>query len=186
MRLWIRAIIYMLVVGAAWLVLLPSAIVYAETRPFEIQLRTWQLTAFGLSLLVVGAALALWAGFVLVYFGKGTPLPLDPPVRLVTNGPYGYVRNPQGIAMTLMAIGEALIINSTLIWFLPLLTVLYLEGLVGPLERGQLFRDFGQVYREYEANVGKWLPRQLTSSRIRGESSHPTNSRPGHGTDRDA
>jgi len=34
--------------------------------------------------------------------GGGTPYPWDPPDRLVTSGPYAYVRNPMQLSTTLI------------------------------------------------------------------------------------
>jgi protein-S-isoprenylcysteine O-methyltransferase Ste14 len=158
MWLWARALFYLCLVGSGWLVVLPAGLLYWEAGRLLPGLRRGPVA--GLSLFGAGAGLALWAGYYLIRHGQGTPLPLDPPQRLVTAGPYRFVRNPQGIAMTLMATGEAVAADSALLWLLPPLTVLYLEALVGPLEARQLARDFGPEYRAYAARVPKWLPRR--------------------------
>jgi hypothetical protein len=44
----------------------------------------------------IGTAIALWCVFWFVFIGKGTPAPFDPPRKLVTRGPYRFVRNPNG------------------------------------------------------------------------------------------
>jgi protein-S-isoprenylcysteine O-methyltransferase Ste14 len=160
MWLWLRSIAYMLIVGGAWLALLPLGLIFIETGRVEPTFRSWPTAVTGFTLFALGAALACWAGYVLIRDGRGTPLPLDPTKRLVTVGPYSHVRNPQGIAMTLMACGVALTVHSALIWLLPPLTILYLEGLVGPLENAQLKRKFGPEYQDYVGRVGKWLPRR--------------------------
>src|SRR6266550_3700702 len=70
----------------------------------------------GMFIGVVGAAVALWCIFTFVSLGKGTPLPLDPPRRLVIHGPYRFVRNP-------MYLGAALALASAALFYesLPLL-----------------------------------------------------------------
>ena len=123
------------------------------------QSSAWPLVVLGAGLFAMGMGIALWAGYYLIHHGDGTPFPLDSPRRLVTNGPYRFVRNPQAIAMVLMVIGETLIIKSSVLWFLLPLTVLYLEALVGPFEARQLARDFGPDYYSYASRVPKWLPR---------------------------
>jgi protein-S-isoprenylcysteine O-methyltransferase Ste14 len=64
-------------------------------------------------LIAAGVALylmcAFW-GFALR--GKGTPLPLDPPKKLVIEGPYQVVRNPMYWGVGSVVLGEAAIFHS--------------------------------------------------------------------------
>jgi len=159
MGLWTRALAYMLLVGGGWLILLPACILFwarAGDWP-TVRSIAWVIT--GLVLFLVGVALAIWAGYYLIEFGRGTPMPLDPPRRLVTQGPYRYVRNPQAIAMVLMVLGELFVVNSNWLWVMLPLTIVYLEALVGPIEAKQLTKDFGLEYESYAARVHKWVPR---------------------------
>lgn len=118
----------------------------------------WPVASAGGAFFAAGFLLACWAGFCLIHYGVGTPLPLDPPRRLVTCGPYRWVRNPQGIAMVLMVLGQVIAVRSLALWVLLPLTVAYLELLVGPWEARQLNRDFGAEYESYSRRVRKWLP----------------------------
>jgi protein-S-isoprenylcysteine O-methyltransferase Ste14 len=157
---WIRALIYMCVIGAGWLIAFPSLLLYWQTGQATPEFRGSLLVGIGVCLFLFGAALALWAGFYLIHKGEGTPFPLDCPRRLVTDGPYRFVRNPQAIAMMLMVMGEVLVVDSLILLFLLPLTLFYLEVLVGPIESRQLARDFGADYKAYAARVPKWLPRR--------------------------
>jgi len=157
--LWIRAVLYMIIIGGGWLIILPFGIVFLERGHFALLLRRTLLVGSGLTIGGMGLGLALTAGYHLIVHGRGTPLPLDPPQRLVTTGPYAYVRNPQAIAMLLMVLGEILVVQSWLLWCLLPLTLLYLEGLVGPWEERQLMGKHGERYLHYQRQVRKWLPR---------------------------
>jgi len=81
--------------------------------------------------------------------------------HLVTTGPYRWVRHP------LYATGIALFLAISLIdasWFVLLLTVLVvaiLQSLVVPLEERALMEKFGDDYRAYVRNTGRFLPRML-------------------------
>ena len=156
---WLRALVYMCIIGVGWLIVLPACLIYWQSGRVALNLRAWPLVVLGAGLFAMGMGIALWAGYHLIHHGHGTPFPLDSPRRLVTNGPYRFVRNPQAISMVLMVIGETLIIKSSVLWFLLPLTVLYLEALVGPFEARQLARDFGPDYYSYASRVPKWLPR---------------------------
>jgi len=56
----------------------------------------------------------LWPGFRSVVereilYGQGTPVPLNPPPKVVTTGPYAYVRNPMLTGVFLMLFGIGLL-----------------------------------------------------------------------------
>jgi protein-S-isoprenylcysteine O-methyltransferase Ste14 len=156
---WVRALVYVLVVGGGWLVVVPAGILAAEQGSWWPALRPLDFALVGGVLFVAGFALACWAGFCLIQYGGGTPLPLDPPRRLVTCGPYRRVRNPQAVAMVLMVAGLVVAFRSSALWVLLPLTIVYLELLVGPWEERQMARDFGSEYESYSRRVKKWLPR---------------------------
>jgi protein-S-isoprenylcysteine O-methyltransferase Ste14 len=118
----------------------------------------WQ-RQLGLELLL---ALALpGIGAVLEFFqrGLGTPIPYDPPKRLVTSGIYRYCANPMQISCTLtMALWAAMLRNP---WLLaaPGLAVLYSAGIARWDERQDLEERFGEEWRTYREQVGNWIPR---------------------------
>lgn len=157
--LWLRALVYFGIVAGGWLIVLPALLLFVEHGAIAVRLRGMPWLFAGLCLLLASALLGLTAGFYLIARGRGTPLPLDPTQALVTQGPYRVVRNPQGIAMTLAAVGEALMLNSLLLWVMVPLTLAYLEVLVGPWEERQLRAAFGEEYAVYKRRVRKWLPR---------------------------
>lgn len=163
--LWIRSLIYSAVVGGVWLILLPVELLRYGPATTAIHLRGWEFAAPGLLLLVCGAALSSWAAAHLVRDGKGTPFPLDPTRHLVTIGPYAFVRNPQGVALLLLTGGEAMAVDSTMLWLLPLLAIVFLIGLAQPFENRELPRRFGPAYELYEAEVPRWFPRPRRSER---------------------
>ena len=82
--------------------------------------------------------------------------------RLVTHGPYRWVRHP------LYSIGTGVFLAQGLIsanWFVALLSVLALRLLVLrlPKEEAQLIERFGDDYRQYMQHTGRLFPR------LRGE-----------------
>ncbi|MEV4898790.1 methyltransferase, partial [Nonomuraea sp. NPDC055795] len=89
--------------------------------------------------------------------GGGTPFPYDPPRRLVTGGPYAYVRNPMQVAMTagyvLLAVLDVRFLAAAAI------SLAYGAGLAAWHEGEQLTRRFGADWATYRAAVRAWLPR---------------------------
>jgi protein-S-isoprenylcysteine O-methyltransferase Ste14 len=113
----------------------------------------------GMVLGAVGAAIALWCIFTFAAIGKGTPMPLDPPRRLVIRGPYRFVRNPMYIGGGLALASAALFYGS---W--PLLVYAGLFFLATHLfilsyEEPTLRRTFGPDYEAYCRQVHRWWPR---------------------------
>ena len=113
----------------------------------------WLLIAAGIALYF---ACAFW-GFALR--GKGTPLPIDPPKKLVVEGPYGLVRNPMYWSVASVMLGEAAVFHSVA---LAELAVAFFAGVnlfVLLYEEPALRRKFGAEYEEYCRRVPRWLPR---------------------------
>lgn len=159
MVIWIKALFYMCVVGGGWLVALPASLLFFEHGQLAVEINGPFHAHAGTVVFAVGMLLALLSGYYLIEKGKGTPLPLDPPRALVSTGPYAYVRNPQGIAMTLMVAGEVIAVRSSLLWLVLPLTWFYLEVLFGGWEDRQLFKLHGPRYLLYRTRVRKWLPK---------------------------
>jgi protein-S-isoprenylcysteine O-methyltransferase Ste14 len=156
----------MALVAGGWLIVLPGLLLTIEGRGHMLlhpRALPWLLIAA--LLLLIGALLGLSAGYFLITRGRGTPFPLDPTCELVTSGPYRYVRNPQGIAMTLATAAEVAAIQSSLLWIMLPLTIMYLEALVGPGEERGLARQHGAAYLAYRHRVRKWLPRAAVACR---------------------
>jgi protein-S-isoprenylcysteine O-methyltransferase Ste14 len=158
--LWPRAVLYMFVVGSIHYVAVPLLITAGEPR---LRFRRGWPAALGAGLAASGVALAFAAAHALVTRGQGTPFPLDPTRRLVVDGPYRHLRNPQAVAATLIVAGEVLAIRSRRLWLLLPLTVLYLEGFAAQLERREMVTRFGSAYLAYRQRVPAWLPRLESS-----------------------
>lgn len=105
------------------------------------------------------ALLGAWATFAFTDTGLGTPLPLDPPLRLVTTGPYAFVRNPMQIAGLLLAL--LLCLYHPTLYMLCYAIDMTLVSLVlfHLYERTELERRHGSAYTDYARHVRNWLPR---------------------------
>jgi protein-S-isoprenylcysteine O-methyltransferase Ste14 len=90
---------------------------------------------------------------------KGTPVPFNPPPRLVTTGPYAYVRNPMltGVFALLFGFGVLLGSASLLVIFTPLFIFLNVWELKA-IEEPELLKRLGQDYIEYRKRTPMFFP----------------------------
>jgi protein-S-isoprenylcysteine O-methyltransferase Ste14 len=110
---------------------------------------------------VLGFAVALRSVFDFGHTGKGTPVPLAPPKRLVVVGFYRYVRNPMYVGFYVGWIGLWIIFgeaNAAAI-AAACAVVLGVHLFVVFYEEPHLTKVFGAEYREFCSNVPRWLPR---------------------------
>jgi protein-S-isoprenylcysteine O-methyltransferase Ste14 len=106
------------------------------------------------------AALILIVWSVLTFLrAKGTPVPLNPPPRLVTTGPYAYVRNPMlsGVFALLFGIGALLGSGSLLVIITPLFILAFVWELKA-IEEPELLKRLGQDYIEYRKSTPMFFP----------------------------
>ena len=91
--------------------------------------------------------------------GNGTPLPYDPPTRLVTTGIYAYIANPMQAATTLLLLVLGYALHSVWLLLAALVSVIYCVGIAAWDEDGDLRLRHGAAFLEYRANVRDWIPR---------------------------
>jgi protein-S-isoprenylcysteine O-methyltransferase Ste14 len=116
------------------------------------------LTYAGALLFMAGALLAFSGAYYLVRRGEGTPLPLDPPHRMVVAGPYAYIQHPIMLGVITMAVGEALWVHSPSLGMYALLLTVLINLYVVYIEEPNLEKRFGEDYRAYRAATPRWLP----------------------------
>jgi protein-S-isoprenylcysteine O-methyltransferase Ste14 len=120
-----------------------------------------------IALVGIGLGAALLAACIVEFArrGRGTLSPVDPPRQLVVRGLYRYVRNPMYLAVTMILLGEALLLGSSDL-------VVYWAGFflaanvfIIAYEEPYLSRHFGAAYTEYTRRVGRWIPRATPSEK---------------------
>ncbi|MFD4323356.1 methyltransferase family protein [Nocardioides sp. NPDC058538] len=131
----------------------PLAVLAPEPRWPDV------ITSAGVQLAVVCALPSVAAMRELAIVGRGTPLPYDPPIRLVTSGPYAYVRNPMQISMVLVFVALALTFGDAWLLVAAVAAAAYSVGLAAWHEGAQLRRAFGDGWVAYRAEVPSWVPR---------------------------
>lgn len=129
-------------------------------------LPAWLRWPVSLPILAVGA---LGIGWSAAHFLKvnGTPVPFNPPPKLVDTGPYRYVRNPMltGVFLCLFGIGAAVNSISIVCLFTPLYIVANIWELKA-IEEPELVRRLGESYVAYRNRTPMFFP-GLPNNRVR-------------------
>ena len=108
-------------------------------------------------LFMMGGAIYAWCVFDFASFGRGTPLPLDAPKKLVRRGLYRYSRNPMYVGVLTVIFGWADLYRSTAILLYGLVVALCFYSFVVFGEEPRLRKRFGNDYEQYCAEVPRWL-----------------------------
>jgi protein-S-isoprenylcysteine O-methyltransferase Ste14 len=156
-----RTAIHTAALGLVFLVAIPATLTWME---FRFGLRWPPLDAFlwrvaGLVILVASTVLGYSSGVLMAWWGRGTPLPLDPTHRLVLRGAYAYVRNPMAIAGLVQGAAVGLILGSWLTQGYILCGFLLWNFVVRRWEERDLLTKFGAEYEAYRRHVRCWWPR---------------------------
>ena len=118
----------------------------------------WNL-ALSVPLLALGLVFVGWSN-AKFFMAKGTPVPLNPPPKVVTTGPYAYVRNPMLTGVFLLLFGFGLLARSLAVTFLftPLFILLNVLE-IRAVEEPELEKRLGEEYVEYKKRTPMFFPR---------------------------
>ncbi len=125
--------------------------------------RAWPIAAesavlkwIGVLLLVVAIAIEVWSFFT---FRKHqtTIMPNKGAAHLISDGPFGFSRNPIYVANTILMTGAALFFDA--LWLIPaaVSAALLTQELAIKREEQHLALKFGQAWIDYAAKVPRWI-----------------------------
>jgi len=110
-------------------------------------------------ILSIGLFLMLWSILHFIKI-KGTPVPFNPPPKLVITGPYAYVRNPMLSGVFILLFGFGILFNSISLVFIftPIFILLnFLE--LKAIEEPELEKRLGKDYSKYKKRVPMFFPK---------------------------
>jgi protein-S-isoprenylcysteine O-methyltransferase Ste14 len=104
-----------------------------------------------------------WAYSYLLFVGQGSPLEafgaaLEPTKRLVTTGPYAYVRNPMEFGFLLILLGVGFLENSITGLIMAPISAIIAALYLKIFEEKLLLRRFGVAYEHYREHVPMLIP----------------------------
>jgi protein-S-isoprenylcysteine O-methyltransferase Ste14 len=158
MTAWLQLRAILLLPGMVTIVI-PATILYftgIRWPPFP-----WNiiLPIIGSVLILFGLILMAWTIGLFITVGKGTPVPWNPPQKLVVRSVYRHVRNPMIVGGFCILLGEAVFFASwpllCLFGFFFVVNMIYIPA----LEEPGLAKRFGDDYLLYKRNVPRWIPR---------------------------
>jgi protein-S-isoprenylcysteine O-methyltransferase Ste14 len=115
--------------------------------------------AISMPILIPGLFLWLWSAGKF-FKTKGTPVPINPPPKLVTDGPYAYSRNPMMTGLFMVMAGIGVFFGSvTLTFFMTPLFVFMSILEFKYIEEPELEKRFGKEYVEYRKKTPIIIPR---------------------------
>lgn len=132
--------------------------VFLDARPGPTIAPSELIVYVGIVLVVVGAAVALWAAFTL-----GSQFDLEPEVHrdhvVVRDGPYRFVRHPVYLGLGVHLVGACLASGNLVLTLGVLLVGLPLLYLRAYAEERLLRAELGPAYDAYAREVGMFVPR---------------------------
>lgn len=151
-----------LILPISAIVLIPGGIAYVTQTAGWLEMHhplRFAQYASAIVLGIVGLTLLFVTIRLFSRIGEGTLAPWDPTQRLVVQGPYCYTRNPMISGVFFVILAEAIATGSPALfcwavafWLLNTVYFVYSE------EPG-LERRFKESFRQYKANVPRWIPR---------------------------
>ena len=153
-RVWMHFIFHStLLLGILSMVILSLA--GGFEAPF---LRSSVVNKLLLQLLLIPAVL-LASAMREFYFGGGTPMPADAPLRLVDTGPYAYVANPMQIGKFGVLTAWGIFWGSPGIFGAAGFGLLYSVMIASRREDQEMLARFGTEWTRYRKEVRRWWPR---------------------------
>lgn len=160
-RLPLRAALQMLLSGLLFLYFLPELVSTLRPGPAS---QGWQpllamepaLRQILLQLIFLLALPGISAVMEFVQRGHGTPIPYDPPQRLVTSGIYRYCANPMQLSCTLVMLAWAALLRNPWLAAAALVVVAYSAGLANWDEAEDMALRFGEPWQHYRAQLESW------------------------------
>lgn len=113
---------------------------------------------FGTLLMILGLFVMGWQGRTMRAHQTTIEFRKAPSTStLITDGPFGFSRNPGYIGQLVLVSGVAVLLGSLSPFFILLINFLLLDRLVVPIEEETLEQNFGSQYRDYKNKVRRWI-----------------------------
>jgi len=114
--------------------------------------------SLSLPVILCGLLLIGWSAFQFIKV-KGTPVPFNPPPRLVTSGPFAFVRNPMITGVFILLFGLGILLRSiSLVFLFTPLFIWFNFWELKAIEEPELVKRLGGEYIEYRKRTPMFFP----------------------------
>lgn len=155
----IVSFIFGFIVGSLLMVIFPLGFYYLNIYSGCGSVDYIVLKATGILLILSGCVMFIYCSKIFKTHGKGTPIPIEPPEKIVHQGPYRLVRNPIYLGYFAIVIGEALVAGAALLFVYAAMLIAGIHIYIVLFEEPELKQRFGESYIEYTRQVPRWLPK---------------------------
>jgi protein-S-isoprenylcysteine O-methyltransferase Ste14 len=154
MKLFVKNLLFTILIPGTVAVYVPLLISHGKIiTSYPLLLMT------GMVLLAAGAVVYLRTVWDFAIAGKGTPLPIDAPKKLVVIGLYRYMRNPMYVGVLMVILGWTIIFTDWWLMIYGLGVWIVVHLFITAYEEPRLQQLFGTEYENYRRSVGRWIPR---------------------------
>ncbi len=154
MKLFLKNLLFSILVPGTVAVYIPLLILSGSISAGHLWLKI-----VGIFIIALGATIYAWTVWDFASFGRGTPLPIDAPKKLVVRGLYQYIRNPMYLGVILVILGWSVVFASGWLLLYALGVSVIVHLFVVLYEEPRLKMLFGAEYEAYRFVVGRWVPR---------------------------
>jgi protein-S-isoprenylcysteine O-methyltransferase Ste14 len=153
-----RSILHVISSGALVLFVVPEMVFAVLGRGdwSALSTRPAFVVSFEMQLIALLAVPGLSAVLEFAQRGRGTPIPYDPPKRLVTSGIYRYVANPMQLSCACVITAWGFVVANPWVLSSGLIAFAYGLGLANWDEVEDMRERFGNEWENYRANVRSW------------------------------
>jgi protein-S-isoprenylcysteine O-methyltransferase Ste14 len=149
-----KSLVYLILEASLFALYIPLALLRSGPR-----LETGMICLLAIPLWFIGSLIVLRCFWDFTFRGRGTPVPMDPPKKLVVTGFYRYVRNPIYVGVLLIFLGHFLWFGYWALLTYTMLAFIGVHFFVILYEEPTLKRKFGAAYEDYLNRVPRWIPR---------------------------
>ena len=153
----LKSILFGFVSGIGIMIILPYILTVLNSSFNLPAYSSLTLRIIGFILFILGVSVFIYCSALFSKIGRGTPVPVEPPKKLVISGLYKFTRNPIYIGYFFIFLAEFFMFGHLLLLFYSVFIMLLIYIYIVYFEEPVLKKRFGNSYIEYTKKVPRWI-----------------------------